>query len=75
MGLQEPLFHLPSRPTSAANVSSSFSISEKNRRTQSRPSSAAYSINSNTIRSRSVSASHRSSSRKPIWNDRWQQQE
>ena len=62
-----------SRPSS---VSSTYSISEKNHRTQSRPSSATYSINSNTIRSRSVSSNHRPSSslsRKPIWNDRWQQ--
>jgi hypothetical protein len=53
--------------------SSAAPILEKNHRTQNRPTSVS---NNNMIRSRPVSANNRSSStRKPIWNDRWQQQE
>lgn len=77
----EPRLRLPSRPSSAAMMSSTFSTSEKKSHNQSRPSSASHSMNSN-IRSRPVSAptslhgsSRSSSARRPTWNDRWQQQE
>ncbi|CAF2957592.1 unnamed protein product [Rotaria sp. Silwood2] len=75
----EPRYHQPKRPSSTTNISSTFSISESSHRSQSRPSSATNSLNNtnnNSVRSRPVSASHRSSSaRKRTWNDRWQQQE
>ena len=73
---------VPSRPSSAANMSSTFSTNEKKSLGQSRPSSASHLMNSNTGRSRPVSAptslhgsSRSSSARRPIWNDRWQQQQ
>ncbi|CAF3741985.1 unnamed protein product [Rotaria sordida] len=76
----ESHFRLPKRPSSTTNLSSTFSISERSHRSQSRPSSATNSLNNNnnnnSIRSRPISASHRSSSvQRRIWNDRWQQQE
>jgi hypothetical protein len=78
-----PRIRLPSRPSSAAILSSTFSPSEKKSNNQSRPSSASHAMNSINIRSRPVSAptslhgSSRSSSssRRPTWNDRWQQNE
>ncbi|CAF3751098.1 unnamed protein product [Rotaria sp. Silwood1] len=76
----EPHIHLPKRSSSTTiNTSSTFSISERSHRPQSRPSSATNSLNNNnnnSVRSRPGSTGHRSSSaRRPIWNDRWQQQE
>ena len=72
----------PSRPLSAASMNSTFSTTEKKLTNQSRPSSASHGMNSNNIRSRPISAptslqgsSRSSSARRPIWNDRWQQQE
>ncbi len=77
-----PRLHFPSRPSSAAMLSSTFSTSEKKPNQQSRPSSASQPLNSNNLRSRPVSAptslhgsSRSSSSRRPTWNDRWQQHE
>jgi hypothetical protein len=77
-----PRIRLPSRPSSVAMMSSTFSTSEKKSNNPSRPSSALHTMNSNNIRSRPVSAptslhgsSRSSSSRRPTWNDRWQQQE
>jgi len=77
-----PRIRLPSRPASAAIMSSTFTISEKKSTNQSRPSSASQSLNSSHVRSRPVSAptslhgsSRSSSARRPIWNDRWQQHE
>jgi hypothetical protein len=77
-----PRIHLPSRPSSVATMSTTFSTSEKKSNNQSRPSSASHTMTSNNIRSRPVSAptslhgsSRSSSARRPIWNDRWQQQE
>ncbi len=77
-----PRIHLPSRPSSAALMSATFSTSEKKSNNQSRPSSASHTMNSNSIRSRPVSAptslhgsSRSSSGRRPTWNDRWQKQE
>lgn len=67
------------RPSSAIPDSGSFLISEKKSTQFNRPSSASNSVNSNSVRSRPVSApislhgsSRSSSSRRPIWNDRWQ---
>ena len=75
-----PRLHLPSRPSSAALMSSTFSTSEKKPHQQSRPSSASHTLNSSNSRSRPVSAptslhgsSRSSSARRPTWNDRWQQ--
>jgi hypothetical protein len=77
-----PRMRLPSRPSSAVMMSSTFSTSEKKSINQSRPSSASQRINSNNIRSRPGSAptslhgsSRSSSARRPTWNDRWQQHE
>ncbi len=77
-----PRIHFPSRPSSVAIMSSTFSTSEKKSNNPSRPSSASHGINSNSTRSRPVSAptslhgsSRSSSARRPIWNDRWQQHE
>ncbi|CAF3913642.1 unnamed protein product [Rotaria magnacalcarata] len=74
---------LPSRPSSATIMSSTFSTSgKKSNNPSSRPSSASHPMNSNNIRSRPPSAStslhgssRSSSARRPIWNDRWQQHE
>ncbi len=77
-----PRVRLPSRPSSAAIMASTFSTSERKVNSQSRPSSASHQLNSNHTRSRPTSAatslhgsSRSSSARRPIWNDRWQQQE
>ncbi|CAF3601264.1 unnamed protein product [Rotaria socialis] len=73
---------LPSRPSSATIMSSTFSTSGKKSNNPSRPSSASHPMNSNNMRSRPPSAStslhgssRSSSARRPIWNDRWQQHE
>lgn len=75
--VEPPPLRLSRPPSSTDNRSSTFSVSERSHRSLSRPTSATHSLNnSNSIRSRPVSASNRSSSgRKPTWNDRLQQQE
>ncbi|CAF0832148.1 unnamed protein product [Adineta ricciae] len=74
--------HLPPRPSSATMTTSTAPTSQKKSNIHSRPSSASHTINSNRVRSRPTSAtssvhgsSRSSSARRPIWNDRWQQQE
>ncbi|CAF3894953.1 unnamed protein product [Adineta steineri] len=71
------------RPSSATSMASRLPTSQKKLNTQSRPSSASHTINSNNARSRPNSAStslhgssrSSSSARRPIWNDRWQKHE
>ncbi|CAF3350161.1 unnamed protein product [Rotaria socialis] len=78
MGLDTYSSEPRSRPTSStANIPSTFSASERSHRSLGRSPSATHSLtNSNSIRSRPVSASNRSSlGRKPVWNDGFQQQE
>ncbi|UJR32190.1 hypothetical protein I4U23_019654 [Adineta vaga] len=77
-----PRTRLPNRPSSATLMASTPSTSQRKLNTQSRPSSASHAMNSNHVRSRPTSASssvhgssRSSSARRPIWNDRWQQQE
>ena len=72
---------LPTRPSSASNFNATFNTSEKSSTGKlSRPSSASHLLVNPSARSRPVSAptsingsSRSSSSRRPIWNDRWQQ--
>ena len=75
-----PRSRIPTRPSSAVQMSPTYIISEKRARQSNRPTSASHSLNSNSVRSRPVSAptslhgsSRSSSARRPVWNDRWQQ--
>ncbi|CAF0888863.1 unnamed protein product [Adineta steineri] len=67
---------VPSRLSNTSFISSTSSVSEKNHHIQSRPLSATNLSNRNSLDFFSMSAnSHSSSARKPLWNDRWQQEE
>ncbi|CAF0942451.1 unnamed protein product [Adineta steineri] len=60
---------VPSRLSNTSFISSTSSVSEKNHHIQSRPLSATHLSNRNSLDFFSIST------RKPLWNDRWQQEE